>query len=900
MKQRAETNEGGRIIRGVLLSLLVFFLIGTGISAKAADNRIVKVAFFPMTGYHEYDENGNPTGMDVDYLDALKEYTNWEIRYIDCDSWDEALDKLAKGEVDLVGSAQYSEEREKKFSYASFQSGYTFGAIMMDNDDVCAYEDFDTMSELTYGIVSTYVRKQEFLDYMSENGIDDPNIIEYSDSAALREGQANGEVDAIVHTYMEMGEGQQIIGRFAPSPFYYISGKDNTKLMEELNQGISELKMDNPLLESKLMKKYYGKKLNKSTVLTNEEKTYMESLGSLTVGYVDHYYPFSYEQDGIFGGMASEVFENLSTVVDTKIVYQKITSMELALSMLQNGKIDVLAYCIEDEEGLSDKGLKKATVYASAPLDELLGTDWWYEDAVDGITQECDVSAAVRNDADETLCSVLDKALGYIGDRDINEYIRKHPLSTKFSLDSWIREHQGIIACVALIVFLLIITVILRMLYDSKKMQKLLYKDGELDIWNLNYLLYTGESLLSDDQKKQYAVVYINVSQFRMYNTLYGWQEGNHLLQIMADQLKEIIDLDTEICSRDQGDRFILMLEWSFKEEFMDRLDRIEKMLENTLYQKAGIHMAVYLGVYFFKPNDTDIKSAIDFSNQAVAFLTDRNVSGIKVYDDQMDELVRQQHDKEELLDNANIDEDFIVYYQEKVDIRTQKIIGAEALVRFRDPCDYTKVLPPGYFISYYEKTGRVKEIDFFVLKSVCRMLRKRLDNGQPVVPISCNFSRWHFIENDFPERLEEVLEQYHISKELIEIEITETMVMEGMQKEIREVLEELKERNFILSIDDFGSGYSSLGVFERVPASVIKLDRSFLLNRTDRVRQVKIMQQIVSLADTLDTKVVCEGVETSQDVELMQEIGAYIAQGYYYAKPVPVEAFEERLEIAS
>jgi EAL domain-containing protein (putative c-di-GMP-specific phosphodiesterase class I) len=193
-----------------------------------------------------------------------------------------------------------------------------------------------------------------------------------------------------------------------------------------------------------------------------------------------------------------------------------------------------------------------------------------------------------------------------------------------------------------------------------------------------------------------------------------------------------------------------------------------------------------------------------------------------------------------------------------------------------------------------------VKEIDFFVLKSVCRMLRKRLDNGQPVVPISCNFSRWHFIENDFPERLEEVLEQYHISKELIEIEITETMVMEGMQKEIREVLEELKERNFILSIDDFGSGYSSLGVFERVPASVIKLDRSFLLNRTDRVRQVKIMQQIVSLADTLDTKVVCEGVETSQDVELMQEIGAYIAQGYYYAKPVPVEAFEERLEIAS
>lgn len=166
------------------------------------------------------------------------------------------------------------------------------------------------------------------------------------------------------------------------------------------------------------------------------------------------------------------------------------------------------------------------------------------------------------------------------------------------------------------------------------------------------------------------------------------------------------------------------------------------------------------------------------------------------------------------------------------------------------------------------------------------------------MVTVSCNFSRMHFIKPDFPERFEEVLERYQVPKELIEVEMTETIVVEELQQQmVRQTIEMLRSKGVRLSIDDFGSGYSSLGIFEQIPASVIKLDRSFLLNRQDRSRQVTIMKGIVNLAAELEAQIVCEGVETDNDVELMREIGAYVAQGYRYAKPVPEEVFEERLD---
>lgn len=276
----------------------------------AADERSVKVAFFPMDGYHVMNADGSYGGMDVEYLEALTEYTGWKVEYVECESWEDALQKLSDKQVDLVGSAQYSEERAKLYRYVELPSGYTFGVIATNPETSIAYEDFIAMRRITFGMVKGYVRRNEFLYYLSDHGIDSPRIKEYGTTAELQDALAAGEIDALVHTFTEVKEGQRLLGRFAPSPFYYITYPDNTDLMRELDAALADLKMSNPELETKLMNEFYYNRFDKSALLTTEEHIYISKKKKVTVGYLDGFYPFSYEKDGEMKGFTRELLED--------------------------------------------------------------------------------------------------------------------------------------------------------------------------------------------------------------------------------------------------------------------------------------------------------------------------------------------------------------------------------------------------------------------------------------------------------------------------------------------------------------------------------------------------------------------------------------------------------------
>ena len=163
-----------------------------------------------------------------------------------------------------------------------------------------AYEDFSAMRDITFGMVKTYVRREEFLQYLSDHGITEPEIKEYGSTAELQKALDEGKIDALVHTFTEIKEGQRILGRFAPKPFYYITYSGNDDVSRELNQAIADLKINRPELETELMNKYYQSRLDKTIVFTTEEKTYIRRADAIAVGYLDGYYPFSYEKDGEF------------------------------------------------------------------------------------------------------------------------------------------------------------------------------------------------------------------------------------------------------------------------------------------------------------------------------------------------------------------------------------------------------------------------------------------------------------------------------------------------------------------------------------------------------------------------------------------------------------------------
>ena len=246
-------------------------------------------------------------------------------------------------EADLLGSAQYSAERAEQYEYANLASGYTFGAIAVESDSKLAYEDFDAMSDITYGVVKTYIRKDEFYDYLADHGIRRPKVREYEDTAALQEALHEDEIDALVHSLTEIREGQRVIGRFAPMPFYYISWQGNDDLMRELNQGVADIKMNHPGLENELTVKYYDSRLDQTILLTNEEKQFISANTSLTVGYFDDFYPFVYESDGECRGLARQMLEEVSVSTGFRFSYVKVESIAEAEKLLKKGDIDILS-----------------------------------------------------------------------------------------------------------------------------------------------------------------------------------------------------------------------------------------------------------------------------------------------------------------------------------------------------------------------------------------------------------------------------------------------------------------------------------------------------------------------------------------------------------------------------
>ena len=935
MKNKGEKYEFKIIKRVHLLTICLACLLVGG-KAYATQRKTVKVAFFPMDGYHLVNDDGTFGGMDVEYLNELSHYTSWNIEYVLCSSWNDALEKLANKEVDLVGSAQYSAERAEIYTYADLSSGYTFGVIAANAGIDAAYEDFQAMKEYQFGMVENYVRETEFYEYLLHNGIENPKVTYYDTTADMQAALDKGEIDAFVHTFTEVEEGQRLLGRFAPRPFYYITYKGNNELVEELNTAIVDLKMSQPELETELMNQFYYSKFDKEVILSTEEKEYLAEKKVLKVGYLDNYYPFSYSEDGEFKGLTRELLESSLSITGLELEYVRISSRLSARTALMNKQIDIFAYSIDTPYVLKLYNLKSICDYAQVPLVlvmdkdgkegniQKLGTVEFLEDKVKDFTskdvevftyvdQQGCIDAVMNGEVDAILCNgyyaehlmrsnlkygtlqiksvvdvyyslsiainnsdkqladILEKTIAIVDSKMVNEYMLREVTYPLVSIVQYLRDHFFTILAIVMFIMGAIILAAVHMVKDSKKIQKLMYKDTKMDVWNMNYFTYWGENEILPQRKNNYAVVYLNLSKFRRFNVIYGWGAGERILEVLVKSLVPMIKEETEICARNQGDRFVLLLNYRDVEKLFERLNKIKSAVELKLKAASGDDLKLQLGVYLIPNKEIDIRRGIHCANQALEFVDSNAGDNIKLYDDTLQEVLKERHDREKLLDSVDFNKDFVAFYQPKVDIRDNRIVGAEALVRFKDPSDGGKIKAPYFFVPYYEQTGKITEIDMFVFETVCKLIQRREQENLPVVTVSCNFSRMHFVKEGFADKVEEILKKYNVSKDLIEVEVTETLVMEEMDQQIvKETFEELRKRGIHLSIDDFGSGYSSLGIFEQIPASVVKMDRSFFLNKDNPDRQVKIMRGIVTLSEELDAKIVCEGVETEKDVSLM------------------------------
>ena len=695
-----------------------------------AEKRTVRVGFFPMDGYHETRADGSFTGMDVEYLEALCDYVSWNVEYVECESWGDALDMLRNEEIDLVGSAQYSQERAEVYQYASLASGYTFGAIAVNSDSTLAYEDFDAMEDMTFGIVDSYIRKDEFYEYMADHGIGRPDVQEYEDTAALQTALDRGEIDALVHSLTEIREGQRVVGRFAPMPFYYITYRGNDDLIRELNQGVADIKMNRPELENELMVKYYDSRLDQTILLTNDEKQYIASRGTLTVGYLDEYYPFSYESDGVYSGLARQVLEEVSVSTGILFDYVRLENMEEAKEALREGRVDILSYCGESAGNMRAAGMAVTKVYAQVPqviimrrndksdaietlaveesnaageavqnftgentrlltfstqFEGLLAVKEGRADAAmcDGYLAEyllgsqlhfnkmeihsvlSDVHSiymAVADDADSPLLGILNKELIEVSDKMVNDYMLQDNFYSKISIENFISDNSISIILILSACAAAVILVLFLLLRNSMRVQKLMYKDTEFNVWNLNYLRYRASRKLAADKSGNYAVAYTDIGQFKSYNALYGWSAGQRILELVIETLSKEVDGQNELYARSYGSHFVLFLKYEDLNTLKKRLLDIAERVSARIDEEAETHMPLAMGVGCLEKGDDDLRRALSESIQLVDSLKNDYSNVVQIYDDTLRAQLRENHVRENLLEAVDINKYFVEY----------------------------------------------------------------------------------------------------------------------------------------------------------------------------------------------------------------------------------------------
>lgn len=321
-----------------LLQIMMLLASFFPLQICAQEPRTVRVAFFPMEGFHSYSQEDGYGGMDIAYLEELCSYTGWKLEYVDCESWNDALEKLAAKEVDLVGSAQHSEERAELFEYAALPSGYTFGCLFVEADSGLAYEDFERMRDMRFGVVESYIRKEEFLAYLGRNGIENPLIQEYETTQQMQEALQSGQVDIAVHTMTEVLDGQCLVGKFAYAPYYYITWKGNAALLDELNLGIEELKMNAPALEQELISQYYGELKENFAA---EELQFINQGNIVKVGFYKDTMPLAYiNNQGEYDGIYIQILKAVSERSGISIEFCPMDRSIYWKDLLSEGEID--------------------------------------------------------------------------------------------------------------------------------------------------------------------------------------------------------------------------------------------------------------------------------------------------------------------------------------------------------------------------------------------------------------------------------------------------------------------------------------------------------------------------------------------------------------------------------
>ena len=934
--------------------MLTFLAAGCllGTASAAEETPVVRIGFPVQPGISYLDENGRYAGYLVDYLDQLEMFTDWEIEFVqvegDLDTQLSTLMYMLRdGEIDIMGTMNRNAQLEEMFLYPGYGYGTTYTVLAVQSDDFrWLEEDFSHWNDIRVATYPGYKdRMAQFTYYADVYGFSFVTV-ECDTYQEMIDAVRSGRADAMIQADLSVTDGFRVIGRFSPTPYYFALAPGETELLRQLDGAMRSLNRSQPNLQNELYDRYF--RHASPFQISQEHRDFLASLGTLQVLFFDGNAPYQYIRNGKLQGFAVQYMENFAKI--TGLQYEAVVadSFEEAMEMISRGEVDVVA-CLATNSALSSQGgmrfsipffnsfsvtacsnsqphehpadiafqanteatldqirrtdslgsqldyyslfyyLRKAVVYDQIIIDWTNLKNFSYVFGVTDAVPECFVTIL-----NQYITSTSDAARQAM----IYRYSGEEPTYTAWE---WLLANRIMLLSASAIFLILLLILLLtfrskrmtaKALVAEKQLRHLTMYDGLTGAYNEAYF----RELLQEccDRRTQAALVAVNLRDFKYINDIYGPQRANEILCCM----KAILDrkmADGEFFCRASADLFYLLLQASDVDTFRTRMENLFTRISTEASGSLEGHpLSLYCGAVFLADSPAHSASAnLSYLMVALARAKEQGRNTVYVFDKTLYQEAQLRYYIETHMHEALASEEYQLYLQPRMNLHTGHIDGAEALVRWK-PRDHS-MLMPNQFIPLFAANGFCAQLDLYMVEQVCRALRSWMDAGLAPMVISVNQTKSLFLREDYAQRLLDITGRYHIPPGYLILEIPEGLAYDNIEA-LNQTIRRLNGSGFRVSMDDFGSGYSSLNALGKIHINELKLDRIFLadvVNDTSGTQR-EVLSSVLALARKLGIQTVVEGVETPENEELVRSLACDYGQGYYYSKPIPAEQFRQ------